>query len=193
MPSKVPEYLIQDFYATLILIGALAVLVLVVTARHKPWRKKYGPAAWDFNQSFALNLGTLAAAINGLLTAATATSSDLKTGTALATATYAIFTACAPLAAAAWKTPDNLTYFGGVVSGVLVTAFGVIGQLRTLMRVALEESSKEFGIAAAFAAAMVFLYCLATADRLAKTPPTKVVQVSALAQPTEVLAKWALP
>jgi hypothetical protein len=183
------------FALPLVLTGILALAILIKTSGAEPWKKKYGAAAWDFSQSFAANLAALTGAINAIVAAATLTAgADLskKVEVMLGIAVFVIFTACAPLIASVWKTPANETFFGGVVAGISVTALGVFGQMQALIKLASAQPSglARYAIALYFADFAVFIYCLATANRLAHTPPVKSVTLEAK-EGTTVLDRWA--
>ena len=188
------------FAVPLVLTGVLALLIVVKTAAAKPWKKKYGAPAWDFSQSFAANLAAVTGAINAIIAVATMTltsGADLnkKVEVMLGAAVFVIFTACAPLIASVWKTPANETLFGGVVAGILATAFGVFGQMQALTLLALAQRTglAKYTIALYFADFAVFVYCVATANRLAHTPPTKTVMLSEARGPITVLDRCPLP
>jgi hypothetical protein len=192
MESKICEVCTGLFAAPLILTGVLFLVIVIVTLKASPWKNRYGPAAWDFSTSFASNLAALTAAINAIFVAATGTVSDpkQKAEIVLRIAVFAIFTACAPLIASIWKTPANETFFAGVVFGVSTTAFGVFGQLQILVQLVC-PAKKGYEIALLFVGAAVFIYCLATANRLAHTPPVKTLMRAA--EEVTVLDRWALP
>lgn len=191
MENKVCELWTGSFAAPLTLTGVLLLAIVLVTWGDKPWNKRYGSPAWDFSTSFASNLAALTGAINAIFAAATGTLSPAqKAETTLGIAVFAIFTACAPLIASVWKTPANETFFAGVVLGVCTTAFGVFGQLQILIQL-VSSTKKEYAGGLLFAGAAVFVYCLATANRLAQTPPMKTVMRAA--GETTVPDRWALP
>lgn len=192
MENKMCELWTGLFAAPLKLTGVLLLAIVIVTWRTRPWRKRYGSPAWDFGTSFAANLAALTGAINAIFVAASGIISDAnhKNEITLGIAVFAIFTACAPLIASVWKTPANETFFVGVVLGVSTTAFGVFGQLQILIQLAC-PAKKGYENALFFAAIAVFMYCLATANRLAHIPPVKTAMRAA--GEITVLDRWALP
>lgn len=201
MPSDWCKALNGVFAVPLVLTGVLALAIVVKTSAAKPWKNKYGTPAWDFSLSFAANLAALTGAINAIVAAATlAAGADLsnKVKVMLGAAVFGVFTACAPLIGSLWKTPANETFFGGVVAGILTTAFGVFGQMQALIFLAHAQPAglERYVIALYFADFAVFVYCVATANRLAHTPPVKTMMVRV--SPTEsrevtVADRWALP
>lgn len=182
------------------LVGLLALTIVIVTTRHNPWHKKYGATAWDFSQSFAANLAALTGAITTVIAAATMTSTtgaelSKKVETMVGAAVFVVFTACAPLVASVWRTPANETFFGGVVAGILATAFGVFGQMQVLINLAPAQPAglaKYINILY-FADFAVFVYCAATANRLAHTPPVKTVMLYDSRDAVTVLDRCPLP
>ena len=198
MPSDWSKALNGVFAVPLVLTGVLAMVIVVKTSAAKPWKKKYGAPAWDFSQSFAANLAALTGAINAIVTAATlAAGADLskKVEVMLGIAVFVIFTACAPLIASVWKTPANETSFWGVVAGILATAFGVFGQMQALIILAHTEPTGlgRYAVALYFADFAVFVYCVATANRLAHTPPVKTVMLSESREAITALDRCPLP
>jgi hypothetical protein len=199
----VPSELYQTFgmfAVPLILTGVLAFVIVAVTSAASPWSKKYGAPAWDFSQSFAANLAAVTGAINTIIAVATMTltsGADLskKAEVMLGAAVFVVFTACAPLIASVWKTPANETLFGGVVAGILATAFGVFGQMQALTVLALAQPTglAKYKNALYFADFAVFVYCVATANRLAHTPPVKTVMLSEARGAVTVLDRCPLP
>jgi hypothetical protein len=192
MGNSICEFWAGLFAAPLKLTGLLLLMIVIVTWKAKPWKNRYGSPAWDFSTSFASNLAALTAAINTIFAAASVIglNPNQKTEKALGIAVFAIFTACAPLVASFWKTPANETFFAGVVFGVSTTAFGVFGQLQILIQLVC-PAQKGYAIALFLACIVVFVYCLAVANRLAHTPPVKTL-VRAAGEIT-VLDRWALP
>jgi hypothetical protein len=192
MENSVCEFWAGLFAAPLKLTCVLLLGIVIVTWRTNPWKKRYGSAAWDFSTSFASNLAALTAAINAIFAAASVIglNPNQKTEKVLGIAVFAIFTACAPLVASIWKTPTNETFFAGVVLGVSTTAFGVFGQLQILIQLVC-PAKNGYAIALFFTCIVVFVYCLAVANRLAHTPPVKTLMRAA--GEITVLDRWALP
>lgn len=200
MPSDWSKALNGVFAVPLVLTAVLALTIVVTTSGANAWKKKYGAPAWDFSQSFAANLAAVTGAINTIIAVATMTltsGADLgkKAEALLAAAVFVIFTACAPLIASVWKTPANETFFGGVVAGILATALGVFGQMQALITLASAKANglAQYAIALYFADFAVFVYCIATANRLARTTPVKTVMLSESREQIAVLDRCPLP
>jgi len=97
-----------------------------------------------------------------------------------------------------WHYYNNQTYFGGVVFSVLAAATGGFGQIRLLIEIVGKKGNDHalsFEHVLCFAGAAVFVYCLCTADLLARMRPTapapttfEVVQRSRADQ-----QPWVLP
>jgi uncharacterized membrane protein len=188
------------FAIPLELTGVLALAIVVVTARHNPWRNKYGTPTWDYSTSFATNLAALTTAINVVLAAATlVVDSQKKTEPMLATAVFAVLTACSPLLASAWKTSSNETYFAGVVTAILATGLGVFGQIQVLIAVVAAQVpsvNSAFRIVLLFGDFAAFLYCLSTANVIAERKPSEVpakLSVEAQVPPQLRPSRWTLP
>jgi hypothetical protein len=174
------------------LTGALALAIVLLTLRYKPWGRLFGTQLWDFSSSFAMNLAVLTGTLTAFLQlVVSAVSPELKNLTLMQAAVFAIVTASAPLVAAAWKAPGNQIYFGGVVTAVLVTGLGAFGQFQLFFGL-LTGKGLTMRPALHFAEGAVFVYCLATAFVLAKTPAPALTEVAQLESP-RAPDRWTLP
>lgn len=177
------------FATPLVLTGALAVVIVIVTWRHHPWKNKYGTPSWDFSSSFAANLAVLTGAVNAFLQlVVSGLTPAAKNQVLIEAAVFGIITASAPLIGSAWKTPGLQTYFAGVLAAVLVTAVGAFGQLSVLLNL-LPKELADFRPALYFGDVAIFVYCLSTTDVLARTSPTAAGKTLVPGVPQ----RWALP
>ena len=187
----------SELAGPLALTGLLALAIVILTLRHHPWKNQYGAPTWDFSTSFAMNLAVLAGAVNAFLQLAVGgVTAAAKSQALMEAAVFAIITASAPLLGAIWKAPGGKTYFAGVVAAVLATATGAFGQVQVLLQLLSPATKSNDGFRATlyFADAAVFVYCLSTANLLARTPVAGVAKVAAAETAAEPApARWALP